>query len=41
MKDFVSKEGLKFIGKVTIGCLVALAVHQMFIAPRISKKANS
>jgi hypothetical protein len=38
MKDLFSSSNLKMVGFTFAGCLLALAVHQKFIAPRISPK---
>jgi len=35
-----TKENGKKLVVVTVGCLVALALHQKFIAPRLAPKAK-
>jgi hypothetical protein len=37
MKDLLSSSNMKTFGWTLAACLVALAVHQKFIAKRISK----
>jgi hypothetical protein len=38
MKDLFSSNNMKTLGFTLAGCLLALALHQKFIAPRISPK---
>jgi hypothetical protein len=39
MKDLFSMKNLQVFGITFAAAMVALAVHQRFVAPRISKKA--